>query len=207
MSIDVFFKLLIFVIVLVGTPGPANLILMAAGSKWGVKRCLPFIAGVTVGKLLLNITLALGVLTLLESHPVVSVSLRIASCVYLLWLAWRIAGLRLSKKISPAEVCPGFFAGLIVHPLNPKAWAMITSAYAQFSQPSAAWEVQTVIICITFFGVQCVVHPAWCWGGQALVRYLGESHWEKIIMRTLAIITALLVINLTFQAIVGQTAL
>ncbi len=201
-SLDIFFTFLIFVILLVGTPGPANLILMAAGSKWGVRQCLPFIAGITIGKLFLNVVLALGVLSLLEANPFVNLGLRLASCIYLLWLAWRIAALQLSGKPTVASLCPGFVAGLIVHPLNPKAWAMISSAYAQFSQVDEPWFWQMVIICCTFFAVQCIVHPLWCWGGQALVTHFGGSHWERWIMRGLAGVTALLVIGLTYNAII-----
>ena len=50
-----FAPFLLFVIFMVGTPGPANMLLMTSGANFGFWRSLPFVAGVTLGKLLVNI--------------------------------------------------------------------------------------------------------------------------------------------------------
>ena len=34
----------------VGTPGPANMALLATGARYGFRAALPFVAGVAVGK-------------------------------------------------------------------------------------------------------------------------------------------------------------
>ena len=43
-----FFTLLAFVAFMVGTPGPANLIVMLAGVRQGLRQCIGFILGLIV---------------------------------------------------------------------------------------------------------------------------------------------------------------
>ena len=56
---------------MVTTPGPANLILMLSGAKFGFYKSIPFVIGVTFGKLFLTLGLGLGLFigkTLLEKN-------------------------------------------------------------------------------------------------------------------------------------------
>ncbi|MEO1704619.1 MAG: LysE family translocator, partial [Pseudomonadota bacterium] len=46
----------------VGTPGPANMALLATGARFGFARALPFVAGVIAGKQLLVWPLGFGLL-------------------------------------------------------------------------------------------------------------------------------------------------
>ena len=66
---DPYFALWAFIIAMVATPGPANMLLMTAGAQQGYLQTLPFIGGLLVGKLMLNIALAFGLMQLLESAP------------------------------------------------------------------------------------------------------------------------------------------
>jgi len=75
-----FAPFLLFVIFMVGTPGPANMLLMTSGANFGFWRSLPFVAGVTLGKLLVNILLAFGLWELLSYEPRVLLALKIV-CV------------------------------------------------------------------------------------------------------------------------------
>ena len=45
---------------MVGTPGPANLILMLAGVRQGLRQCIGFILGLIVGKIALNLVIGFG---------------------------------------------------------------------------------------------------------------------------------------------------
>ena len=50
----------LFAVFMVGTPGPANMLLMTSGANFGFWRSLPFVVGVTFGKLFINLLLGLG---------------------------------------------------------------------------------------------------------------------------------------------------
>ena len=62
---DGFFASLIslwmFIIFMVGTPGPANLLMMTIGSQFGMKTAMRFNAGLVSGKICLNVAMAIGV--------------------------------------------------------------------------------------------------------------------------------------------------
>lgn len=191
----------VVVFLFVGTPGPANLILMSAGSRWGLRACLPFIVGVTLGKFLLNLTLAFGLLALLKSHPLIEVSIQLISGAYMIYLAWQIAKLRLSQQKTADDRVFSFWAGLVVHPLNPKAWAMITYVYSQFTQPQQDWVLQVAIIACVFLTVQALVHPIWCWGGEVLAKWFSRHGGEKAFLWLMSLVTVGLVLWLTYQSV------
>jgi threonine/homoserine/homoserine lactone efflux protein len=115
----------------VGTPGPANMALMATGARFGFKAALPFVAGVALGKQLIIWPVGFGLMELASRAPWVFEVLKWASVAYICYLAWRVANLRLNTQSGDAGA-PGFMAGLIVHPLNPKAWAMIIGGFTSW---------------------------------------------------------------------------
>ena len=61
MPVDTFIALILFVALMVGTPGPANLLAMVLGANWGVRGGLSFISGTVAGQMALNIMIALAV--------------------------------------------------------------------------------------------------------------------------------------------------
>ena len=54
-------SLRVFIIFMVGTPGPANLLMMTVGSRYGTGAAMPFNAGLVPGKMGLNLSMAVGV--------------------------------------------------------------------------------------------------------------------------------------------------
>ena len=51
MTLSLYSALFIFATIMVITPGPANLLLMSAGAQHGFYKSVPFVIGVTCGKL------------------------------------------------------------------------------------------------------------------------------------------------------------
>ena len=58
--IDAYIALIIFILFMVITPGPANMVLMIGGAQKGVRACFGFIIGVIFGKILLNLLFGFG---------------------------------------------------------------------------------------------------------------------------------------------------
>ncbi len=172
----------------VGTPGPANMVLLATGARFGLRRVLPFVAGVALGKQLIIWPLGLGLLALQDDFPSVFQALKWVSVVYVLWLAYRVAGLRLHVGDVDAKP-PGFLAGLIVHPLNPKAWGMITTGLTTFVVAGTPPLQATATIAICLLGLQVLLHPVWTYAGQWIAVGLAGKPGEKYLMWTLAGLT------------------
>ena len=67
-----YFSLWLFILFMVATPGPANLLLMSAGATHGYLRLLPFLLGLIVGKLAMNLAISWGLADLIVHNPQVS---------------------------------------------------------------------------------------------------------------------------------------
>ncbi|SMX31344.1 LysE family translocator [Octadecabacter ascidiaceicola] len=181
----------------VGTPGPANMVLLATGARFGLRRALPFVAGVALGKQLIIWPLGFGLMAVQDDYPLVFEALKWVSIAYVLWLAYRVANLRL--KVGEADgTPPGFFAGLIVHPLNPKAWAMITTGFTTFVIAGTPPLQATATIAICLLGLQMILHPIWTYAGQRIATSLAGTPGEKYLMWTLAALTVVSVLYALF---------
>ena len=182
----------------VGTPGPANMALMATGARFGFRAALPFVAGVALGKQLIIWPIGFGLMSLADSVPQLFVALKWVSAAYIFWLAWKVANLRLSPEGGQIEKAPGFRAGLLVHPLNPKAWAMIVTGFTSFVSPGTATLQATATIAICLFACQVIFHPTWTYAGDRIACLLAGRPAERILMRSLAALTVASVLFVLF---------
>ena len=181
----------------IGTPGPANMALMATGARFGFRAALPFVAGVALGKQLVIWPVGFGLMQLADRAPGVFVALKFASAAYIIWLAWKVANLRLGQG-ARTEAAPGFLAGLIVHPLNPKAWAMIVGSFTAFIVPGTPALAATVTVAAVLLGCQIVLHPLWTLAGAGIAKTVAGTVWEKYLMWTLAALTVASVLFVLF---------
>lgn len=172
----------------VASPGPANMALLSAGARFGLGGALPFVAGVALGKQLLIWPIGFGLMGLATQVPWLFTGFKYVCVAYIIWLAWRIANARLRATDSEAKA-PGFMAGLAVHPLNPKAWAMIVAGFTTFVSASTPTLQATATIAICLLAVQAVFHPLWALGGQYLARAVSGTAVERYLMWFLAGIT------------------
>lgn len=182
----------------VGTPGPANMALMATGARFGFRAALPFVAGVALGKQLIIWPIGFGLMGLAETLPWLFTALKWISAAYIFWLAWRVANLRLSPDGQQAGKVPGFMSGLMVHPLNPKAWAMITTGFTSFVSPGTPILQATATIAICLLATQVIFHPIWTFGGDQIARTVAGRPAERYLMWTLAALTVLSVLYVLF---------
>jgi len=196
MSFSIYPAFFIFATIMVVTPGPANLVLMSSGARFGFYKSIPFVIGVTCGKLFLTIGLGLGFLSLIHSNQILINIIKIVGTAYICWLSWKILFLKLDKNnTDDQDHIPSLTNGLLVHPLNPKAWAMIIAAYTQFTsfgnvQVEINWLTEVSIVVITFFSIQTISHSLWCWGGGLIFNFLAKKDMSRqIVVIILSILT------------------
>ena len=189
---DTYLSLLGFIAVMVGTPGPANLLLTIGGVQFGLSRCLLFILGLIIGKLVLNILIGLGLGVFVTNYPWIHLALKFTSAAYMIWLSvtsWSIDPKAKVEKSGSSKF--SFYKGLIVHPLNPKAWVMCLIAWTAFAPKLGTASEQLIIVCLSFILCQLVLHSAWCWVGEKL-RYLPFNRQKT--SRFLIVLTVIVII-------------
>lgn len=181
----------------VGTPGPANMALLATGARYGFRRALPFMLGVAFGKQLIIWPIGFGLMELAERAPFIFMALKYISAAYIIWLAWKVANMRLSTDGS-TDNAPSFAAGLIVHPLNPKAWAMIVGGFTAFVAPETSTFEATATIAAVLLACQLLMHPIWTLAGDRIAKTLAGTPAEPYLMYTLAALTVASVLFVLF---------
>lgn len=180
--------LLVFLAVMTGTPGPANMLLVAAGARFGLRAALPFAIGVILGMQIVAWPVGLGLLSLADRAPALFRGLQIACAAYVAWLAWRIAGARVQREAGTVRV-PGLARGLLVHPLNPKAWAIAAGAFTQFAPTAGAPLTATALTAAAMLVVGVVLQGLWFCGGSGLARLIAGHPAEPWVMRALGALT------------------
>ena len=192
--IDAYLNLLIFIILMVGTPGPANLLVMIGGARHGVGKCSGFIFGLIGGKLVLNIGCGIGLGLFLTGQPLLLQILKFASAGYMIWLAvqsWNSVGGGDADRHQFH-----FRQGVIVHPLNPKAWVMVLLAWTQFAPELGDGMIQLLLVPVTFAAVQLVCHTAWCAAGAFMQRAIPQ---QQLLTRALILLTIGVVVWVLLQ--------
>tara|TARA_B100000683_G_scaffold76623_1_gene75619 strand:+ start:119 stop:706 length:588 start_codon:yes stop_codon:yes gene_type:complete len=181
----------------VATPGPANMAMMATGARFGFRAALPFVAGVILGKQLIIWPIGYGIMEVASQVPLLFEILKFLSALYIIWLAWRVANMRLSSG-EPSVDAPGFWSGLLVHPLNPKAWAMILVGFTNFVESDTATFYATLYIAASLLIIQIICHPIWTLFGDRIAKFIIGKKYERVFMWFLALITVIFVLMALF---------
>jgi threonine/homoserine/homoserine lactone efflux protein len=181
----------------VATPGPANMAMMATGARFGFRAALPFVAGVILGKQLIIWPIGYGIMEVASQVPLLFEILKFLSALYIIWLAWRVANMRLSSG-EPSVDAPGFWSGLLVHPLNPKAWAMILVGFTNFVESDTTTFYATLYIAASLLIIQIICHPIWTLFGDRIAKFIIGKKYERVFMWFLALVTVIFVLLALF---------
>jgi threonine/homoserine/homoserine lactone efflux protein len=134
------------------TPGPNNMMLVASGVNFGLRRTLWHVAGINVGFPVMLLLSGLGLGQVFARYPIIYSVLKIVGVLYMLWLAWKIAnsgpvgeGREVGKPMT-------FWQAAAFQWVNPKAWAMVVGAIAAYTVPenyTASLLIITLIYALT----------------------------------------------------------
>ena len=193
-----FISLVLFLVSMVGSPGPANMIMLASGLKFGFKRSMPFVFGVIISKQFIIWPISLGVINISNISSTVHEVMKYAAAAYIFFLAIKMYNTKITSASLENEP-PSFLQGLIVHPLNPKAWLMIATASASFI-PVTLTEMEAVLILApTFFIIQATLHPIWCFFGSWIAKKISDTIYERLFVLAIMFLTffsvVLIVVN------------
>ena len=184
MTADLLLALALFAAATVFSPGPNNLMLMASGANFGLRRSLPHLAGVAYGFPLMILPVGLGVMQVFEVWPPAYTLLKLVSVAYLLWLAWKIA-----HQAAPGEAQANarplsFVQAAGFQWVNPKAWSMALGAITLYAASRDLSAVAWVSATYAVIGTASAV--AWTVLGTGMRRWLAEPRRLRIFNWTMA---------------------
>ncbi|GAB3484871.1 LysE family translocator [Marinomonas epiphytica] len=164
----------LFALVMSGTPGPNNVMLLASGARFGFYRTLPHMFGITIGTASLISLVLLGLGALFSWMPSLYTLLQWLGGGYLLWLAWKIASSPVGEIASDsAQSRPmTLVQALLFQYVNPKAWMMAISSVSAFSVSGDLYWQSGLAIVLVFSLVNFPVISVWACLGMGIKRLL-----------------------------------
>lgn len=166
---------------LIISPGPGVLSTAGVGAAYGYRNGLAYVAGLFAGSNLVAMLVISGVAATALALPWLRKTLLIASLGYLLWLAWRIASAGAQIGFIQARTPLGFWNGLALQPINPKAYVVNTTLFTGFSfMPDALW-LETAIKLLIMNLIWIPLHFGWLGAGISLRRLdLGPQAQRRV---------------------------
>ena len=171
----------LFIATMSFTPGPANLSLLAVGASVGLSRALPYLVGVWTGGLFVIAAGAAGLGALFVALPQVFLALKFVGFAYICWLAWTLARSGFGGRVH--DFAPSFWAGVALHPVNPKAYVQTVMVFSAFVVPETAYAPQAIILAVLCLVTMMAATSLWGMGGNAIRLFVRDPR----VMRFVAI--------------------
>jgi len=153
--------LVTFMFVMSITPGPNNLMLLGSGARFGLRRTLPHLLGITSGFLLVQFVTFAGLGAVILAYPSLKSALTVACVLYLLWLGYKLllAGDPNDATSAPARNSAGrplsFWEATIFQLVNPKAWGAAVPAIGIVARDALSPTYGLLLL----LGVSLIVGP------------------------------------------------
>ncbi|WP_233804954.1 LysE family translocator [Paraburkholderia sp. HP33-1] len=178
---------ILFALVTSITPGPNNTMLLASGVNFGFRRTLPHLSGISVGVVLLMLSVGIGLGEAFVHFPVLYTVLEVVSVAYLLYLAWKI-GTSGELKLRKGERRPmRFHEAIAFQWVNPKAWMMVLTA-ATTIHVSNSFGINAVAMAAVFYvvGFPCIC--VWAGFGTAMREVLSSPKRLRVFNIAMALL-------------------
>lgn len=187
-------QLLIFLFPLAYSPGPGNMFFAAMGARFGFRRTIPANLGYHLATWLVTLAFGLGFGWFLAEFPRFFDAMKYVGSAYVLYLAWKL--MRAGTSSNEQEVNPaGFWAGVWLLVLNPKAYIIIMLLYAQFLPEAGDIEIWQVLKITTIFTLNnCIAFSIFAYGGAALTHRFAEPQYAARLNSLFGIILAIVAI-------------
>ena len=208
-----YLSIALYIAVFSVTPGPNNLMLLSSGARFGVRRSVPHMLGISLGSALMVLLTGLGLVGMFVRYPILQQALRWVGLGYLLWLAWQMtrspapassrpaAADKTAHTTSATQADPqshplGFMGAAAFQWINPKLWMGalgLFTAYLPVNPGNRA--VILVSILFAFINIPCV--SIWAAAGQQLQHLLQKPktlllfNWSMAVLLVASMLPAL----------------
>ncbi len=172
-ALDVLLPYFLFCVVMTGSPGPNNAMVLASGVRVGVRRSAPLVLGIAIGVALQLTAIGLGLSVVFDAMPALHQVLRFGGAAYIIWLAYHVAMSGPIRDGADDKASLGFWGGVLFQWINPKTWTIATSAMAAYiPRGNSLQDVAIAALVLSFVAFPCV--GSWAVFGNALRRFLAD---------------------------------
>jgi threonine/homoserine/homoserine lactone efflux protein len=171
------------------TPGPNNVLLWASGAEFGLAGTARHILGTALGIGAMALAVAAGLGALITTIPELGLAMRIGGSIYLLYLAFQIAG---ARGLARAELARplGIRQAAAFQLINPKAWIFALGAVTTFRPAALPIVAGSLLVAATMMAVIVPTAALWAGAGGIIGRLLSDERRR----RTMSLILAALVV-------------
>ncbi|MFN3147262.1 MAG: LysE family translocator [Paracoccaceae bacterium] len=190
------------VFLLIVTPGPGVLSTAGVGAAFGFRAGLAYVTGLFVGTNLVALAVVSGLAALVLGSPLVRTVLLVASTLYLLYLAARIALAGTRVAFIEARGRPGVRAGVLLQIINPKAYAVNTTLFSGFAIFPDAYMAEVGVKFLILNLIWIPIHLGWLLAGAGLQR-LDLAEWTQRAINIAMALAMLGVVALALRSALG----
>ncbi|MFT5037781.1 MAG: threonine/homoserine/homoserine lactone efflux protein [Flavobacteriaceae bacterium] len=185
---ELYLAVLLFAATASITPGPNNIMIMASGVNFGIKKSLPHLLGICLGFPIMVIAIGLGFGLVFQAYPLLHELIKVIGIIYLLYLAWLIASAKPSVINADVSKPLRFQQAVLFQWVNPKAWVMATGAISAYTSSGDAMLGQVLFIAFAFSVTAGISVGIWLIFGAGLKRYLDDPLHYRVFNITMAML-------------------
>jgi threonine/homoserine/homoserine lactone efflux protein len=182
---------ILYCIAMSGTPGPNNVMVLASGANFGLRRTQPHIWGINVGFSLMMFLLALGLGSVFLAEPRLLLALKVVGVAYMLWLAYKIATASgISDAVEGGQPL-SFLQAAAFQWVNPKAWMMILGAISVYGPVGYSPLEKALYLSLIMLLAGSPPTQIWATFGVGIRRYLQNTTALRAFNITMALLLVL----------------
>lgn len=169
------------------TPGPNNLMLLASGVNFGLRRTVPHMLGIGIGFTLMVVLVGIGLGEVFRQVPALYTVMKYAGALYMLYLAWKLANAGPVEDGEASGKPMTFLQAAAFQWVNPKAWVMALVAISAYTSPQN-YLVSVLLVALVFGLVNLPSVSVWALFGVAMRRFLSNLKVVRVFNVTMALL-------------------
>lgn len=140
------------------------------GAAFGRRAGLQYVLGLFVGTNFVALAVVSGLAAIIFAVPFIRTVLLLMSAIYLLYLAFRIASAGAKIAFIETDSQPGFFSGIALQLINPKAYAVNTTFFTGFAFLGESLLDETLLKFAIINATWIPIHLLWLAAGVMVKR-------------------------------------
>lgn len=177
-------------LVVMGSPGPSTISLVAVSAAYGVRRAVAYGVGLVLGTVAVLLAVAAGATAVLLALPVLRWLVLALAAGYVLWLAVRLASASTLDDHGVDVASPSVRGGVLLGALNPKAWVAIGAVFLS-ARVSETPTVDAAVKALVLVVLIVIIHAGWLAAGRLFAPALRNPRRARAVNITLAALLVL----------------